>query len=142
MEKKEGATIIREMVSGITSNPAQFHFKVEINAVGQSISASGGGTGLSISASGGGPGSTTIGQNVGVSLNNSDIKIAQENATAEINNQMNQAIQSLNTIADELDKENSDNSLLSNIYDSLKKHWIPAAITSVVGAILKATVDI
>ena len=142
MEKKEGATIIREMISGITSNPAQFHFKVEISAVGQTASASGGGTGLSISTSGGGPGSTTIGQKVGVSLSNSDINIAQESANIEINNQMNQVIQSLNTIADELEKEDTDNSLLQDIYDSLKQHWIPTVITAAVGAILKATVGI
>ena len=51
MDKNEGAAIIREMITAITNNPAQFHFRVEINSVGQSVSVSGGGAGVSSTTS-------------------------------------------------------------------------------------------
>jgi hypothetical protein len=142
MEKNEGAAIIREMITAITSNPAQFHFRVEINSVGQSVTVSGGGTGVSINATGGGLGSSTVGQSVSASVSDADIKIMQDNANAEINNQMNQVLSTMNSMAQELDKDSPNTSVLEKLYKALKEHWVPAVITTVIGAILKTTVGI
>ena len=142
MDKNEGATVVREIINAIISNPAQFHFRVEVNSIGQSVTVNGGGTGVSVTATGGGPGSSAIGQSVSASINDADIKIALDNSNAEINSQMNQVLSNLNNIATELEKDEPDKGVLESIYQSLKEHWIPTVITAAIGAILKATVGI
>jgi len=98
MNKKEAAEIIDSMIKSIRTNPNQF--QIEINVTGQSVSNVSGGIGLSVSATGGGPGSTTIGQKV--SVDGSQIRIAQKAGNDAMKLQMQTLIDSLSAMSNEV----------------------------------------
>jgi len=132
MNKKEAAAIIDLMIKSIKTNPNQF--QIEINVIGQSISNVSGGIGLDVSATGGEPGSTTIGQQV--SVDGSQIRIAQKAGNHAMKKQMQTLIDSLAAISNELKSQNPDKKRISKVYQSFKGTWVPSLITSVLAHIL------
>jgi len=136
MNEKEAAEIIDAMVDSIRINPNLF--QIEINVTGQSISNVSGGTGLSVSATGGAPGSITIGQRI--SMNGTQIRIAQKAGHDAMNQQIQFLIDSLCTISNELRSQRPDTNKISRAYQSLKNTWVPSLITSVLGSILAQTI--
>jgi len=132
MNKKEAAEIIDSMIKSIRTNPNQF--QIEINVTGQSVSNVSGGIGLSVSATGGGPGSTTIGQKV--SVDGSQIRIAQKAGNDAMKLQMQTLIDSLSAMSNEVKSHKPDKEKISKIYQSLKNTWVPSLITSVLASIL------
>ncbi|MCJ7426441.1 MAG: hypothetical protein MUO17_04860, partial [Dehalococcoidales bacterium] len=132
---KEAAEIIDSMIEAIRANPNQF--QIEVNVSGQSINVSGG-IGLNISATGGGPGSTTIGQNI--SLDDTQIEIAQKAGINAMNQQIKALIESLNAISRELKSQTPNKQGISKIYQSLTNTWVPQLITSVLGSILARSI--
>jgi hypothetical protein len=131
MDTKEGIEIIKGIIQSIQDNPSQFH--IDVKVIGQQIS-SYGGTGLIITATGGGPGSTTIGQNV--SVNGSQIKIAQQRGNQAIQQQFEALIRVLQEISQQLESSSPDKSKIQCLYQSIKNTWVPGIITSVVGSVL------
>lgn len=138
MDKKEAAGIIDLMIKSIRNNPNQF--QIEINVTGQSVSNVSGGTGLNVSATGGEPGSTTIGQQV--SVNSSQIRIAQKAGNDAMKKQIQNLINSLAAISDELKSQTPNEGRVSKVYQSLKDTWVPSLIISVLGSLLTQAIGI
>jgi len=132
MNKREVAEIIDSMIKSIRTNPNQF--QIEINITGQSVSNISGGIGVSVSATGGGPGSTTIGQKV--SMDGSQIRIAQKAGNDAMKQQIQTLIGSLSAMSNELRSQKPDKEKISKVYQSLKNTWVPSLITSVLASIL------
>jgi hypothetical protein len=131
MENAEAATMIRAVADSIRNNPGQFH--IEINVTGQHVE-SHGGTGLSITAVGGGAGSNTIGQIV--SLDGSQINIAQKKGAQVMDDQLRLLTRALDSIAIQLESPAPDKGIIKKAYESLKNTWVPGVISSVIGNIL------
>ena len=131
MENAEAANIIRSVANSIRNNPGQFH--IEINVTGQHVE-SHGGTGSSITAIGGGAGSNTIGQIV--SVDGSQINIAQKMGNQAMDEQLRQLANALDSIAVQLESPSPDKGIIKRTYESLKNTWVPGVITSVIGNVL------
>lgn len=132
MNKREVAEIIDSMIKSVRTNPNQF--QIEINVTDQSVSNVSGGIGLSVSATGGGPGSTTIGQKV--SMDGSQLRIAQKAGNDAMKQQIQTLIGSLSAMSNELKSQKPDKEKISKVCQSLKNTWVPSLITSVLASIL------
>lgn len=132
MDSKEGAAIIDALAESIRSNPGQF--VIQLKVVGQSF-VTNGGIGAVISATGGAAGSKTIGNQVRV--DNSSVDISQGYAEQALNDQMAGLAEALAEISRQLTSANPDKGVIAGIVDSLKKSWVPTAITAVVSTITK-----
>lgn len=139
MKIEEAVDIIKEMIQSLKNNPRQFHISINVTSTGQKITSKGG-TGLIVTATGGGPGSTTIGQKV--SASGADIRILQESGVQARNAQFNALIQTLHKIAEQLQSSSSDKNIITQLYNSLKKTWVPDIIVSIIGSILKKTIGL
>jgi len=131
MTSREAAEIIRSMGAALIADPSQFH--ISVNVVGQQVT-SYGGTGLQVTAVGGGPGSTTVGQVV--SVDGAQVTINQQRGAQAVDQQLRALINSLNTIASELESPAPNRGTIERIYQSLLHTWVPGVITSVIGNLL------
>ena len=131
MQLKEAAKIIRAVAESIRTNPGQF--SIEINVIGQHVEPHGG-TGLNVTAVGGGPGSSTIGQVV--SVDGSQITIAQKKGIQAIDKQLLALGEVLDSIAIQLESPVPDKSIIKRAYESVKNTWVPGVISSVIGNVL------
>ncbi len=138
MTPSEGASLLQAVADSISKNPGQFRF--EISITGTRATAIGGGTGLSVTTTGGGPGSHTIGYQSPVS--GQSIQIAQKAADEAVQHQMESLVTQIQTIADELRKQQPNPEALRKIYDSLLNTWVPGVITSIVGTVLTTALNI
>jgi hypothetical protein len=137
VEPREAADIIQAIGDSLRSDPHQFQISVRVS--GQTIT-SHGGTGLSITASGGGPGSTTVGQVV--SVDGTQIEIAQDKAVQAMTDQVAALIDSLDEIAAELRSPSPDKSRIQRIFDSLRDTWVPGLILGVLSNALSGAIGL
>ena len=134
MTKKEAAGIIETMMGALRSDPSQFH--LDVTVIGQSVSSSGG-IGMQVSATGGQAGSTTIGQVV--SVDGSQVEIAQSAASAAMDQQVQVLLTSMQTLVDELEAAPPNSGKARSVIESLKETWVPAIITSVLANVISAS---
>ena len=137
MKTDEAVKIIKSIINSIKESPDQF--KIHVSVTGQSI-VSHGGTGLQITATGGGPNSTTIGQQV--SVKSGDVEISNQKAAKALDEQFTALVNSLESICQEIQKDNPDTNIVTSIYQSLKNTWVPGIIISVLGNVLSMALGI
>ncbi len=135
MLANHAAKIIDAMVDSLKENPTQFQFNVNVSATGLRATAQGGGIGAMGIAQGGG-----TGIHASVSMNDSQIQIAQKRGEASIQEEYQALLRTLAAIAEELRAESPDRSKLKQMYEALKGKWIPGVITSVVGNLITLVV--
>jgi len=133
MDAIQASTVIDSLAESIKTNPGQFN--IEVSFIGQSV-VSHGGIGLSVSVTGGGPGSNTVGNSV--TLDGGSISIASGRANAAMVQQMSALADSLSQISEQLKSGNPDKGVIRSVIESLKKSWVPAAITAVVSVVTKS----
>jgi hypothetical protein len=131
MDTTLAAQLIDVIRESLVSYPSQFN--IEVNVIGQRVT-SHGGTGLQITATGGGPGSTTIGQQV--SLDSTQIEIAQRHGQQAMNAQMAALVNVLTNLSGQLASNQPDKTIIQHLYAQLKGSWVPNVITSVVASII------
>jgi hypothetical protein len=136
MTKEEAAKIIDTIRESVEKGPDQFHLTVEVNVKGFQAIAQGGGVGAQITAVGGGPGSQTTGLSNTVSMDDAQVRIAQQKGDKVKRQQLLALVDSLNKMAAELRQAAPDQAKLTGLYDSLKNTWVPGVITSVVGNLI------
>lgn len=138
MNAEQGAALIDVLAESVRRDPSQF--KIEIRQTGQKI-VSYGGVGLSINVSGGGaPGSKTIGNQV--TMGGTSAEIAKGVADHAILVKMQELADLLSELSRHVKSPTPDKGAISGIVESLKKSWVPAAITAVVTAITKSVVGV
>jgi hypothetical protein len=137
MNTQEATALIQSILDSITTNPAQFNFKVSVTTVGAVGIGGPGGAGIVGIAHGGG-----IGFQASASAPSSmQIQIAQQQANAEINAKAQVALRALESIVQELRNQSMSAAKRDGFIAQLKATWLPNVIVTLVGQILTAVVS-
>ena len=133
LSNNDAIQLIETILKSLRNDPAQFQFSVNVTTVGaMSI---GGGGGAGIVGIGGGPGS--IGFSAAASApSQMTIDIAKQNATKEMNSQVNKIVLILQQIVDELRAKTITKGKKENFLAQLSNTLLPEALKNVISVIL------
>ena len=136
MNTQEAANLIQSILDSMKANPAQFNFNVSVTTVGAMGIGGPGGAGIVGIAHGGG-----IGFQASASAPSSmQIRIAQQQANAEINAQASVALGALESIVQELRNQSISAAKRDGFVAQLKSTWLPNVIVTLVGEILSSVI--
>jgi hypothetical protein len=132
MNTEEAAFLIRTIADSMRANPAQFSFNVSVRTVGAIGIGGQGGPGIVGIAQGGGIGF----QASASSPTTTQIQIAHQQASAEINAQAAAALAALDAIVKELQSQSLTAAKRDGFIAQLKSTWLPNVVVTLVAAIL------